>query len=125
MIHVDTHVAVWLYAGEIDRFPERALAEMRSEALVISAMVSLEIQYLYEIERLTVKAETAVDALRRSLGVEISTSPFGDIVAKALTHTWTRDPFDRIIVADAALGGARLLTKDRGIQANYRKAFWA
>jgi PIN domain nuclease of toxin-antitoxin system len=41
-----------------------------------------------------------------------------------LGHRWTRDPFDRIIVAHADVVSAPLLTKDQAIRRNYRRAFW-
>jgi PIN domain nuclease of toxin-antitoxin system len=41
-----------------------------------------------------------------------------------MLQTWTRDPFDRIIVAQARLRGAPLLTKDRTIQTHHAEAFW-
>ena len=37
---------------------------------------------------------------------------------------WTRDPFDRIITAQAELCGAKLLTKDRTIHNYYVNAAW-
>ena len=42
----------------------------------------------------------------------------------AAEETWTRDPFDRVIVAQARLRGAPLLTKDRAIHAGYERAIW-
>jgi len=35
-----------------------------------------------------------------------------------------QDPFDRIIVANAALNDDILVTKDQHILENYEKAFW-
>jgi PIN domain nuclease of toxin-antitoxin system len=37
---------------------------------------------------------------------------------------WTRDPFDRLITAQAALGESTLLTKDDTIRTNYANAVW-
>jgi len=38
--------------------------------------------------------------------------------------TWTRDPFDRIITATAAMHNAMLLTKDEQIRQEYDRALW-
>ena len=38
--------------------------------------------------------------------------------------SWTRDPFDRLIVAQASLAGAPLVTKDRMIRKHFAKAAW-
>jgi PIN domain nuclease of toxin-antitoxin system len=46
------------------------------------------------------------------------------VVEEALLHRWTRDPFDRLIVAQAAIESVRLLTKDRTIRRNFAGAIW-
>ncbi len=38
--------------------------------------------------------------------------------------TWTRDPFDRWIVATAKLHRSPLITKDEKIQHHYADAIW-
>ena len=42
----------------------------------------------------------------------------------AMEFSWTRDPFDRLIAAQALVSGERLLTRDRLIRANCSWAFW-
>ena len=66
----------------------------------------------------------AIEELRRAIDLQISDTPFSQVVAQALRHTWTRDPFDRILTAQAALGQHRLLTKDRTIRDHYPRAYW-
>ena len=46
MIFLDTHVVIWLYAGEVERFPRRVQSRLESEALFISPIVLLEMQGL-------------------------------------------------------------------------------
>ncbi len=43
---------------------------------------------------------------------------------EAETLQWTRDPFDRLIVATSQATGIPLLTKDRNILANFKLAIW-
>jgi PIN domain nuclease of toxin-antitoxin system len=45
-------------------------------------------------------------------------------VRRASELTWTRDPFDRLIVAQAMGKNFRLLTKDAGIRRHSSLAFW-
>lgn len=125
VIYLDTHVVVWLYAEGAAALPEMAV-QMLEEAseIRISPMVRLELQYLYEIGRVNQPALIVLDALESSLGLSVCHSPFSAIVREAEAHSWTRDPFDRIIVAHAALHDAQLLTKDETIRANYAKAVW-
>lgn len=87
-------------------------------------MVILELQYLFEIGRLTVAAETIITAVRRAGSFQICDLPFEEVVRAALQETWTQDPFDRMVVAQARLRGAVLITKDRGIREHYERAVW-
>jgi PIN domain nuclease of toxin-antitoxin system len=42
----------------------------------------------------------------------------------ALSETWARDPFDRLIVANARARDAVLVTKDERILRHYPLAVW-
>ena len=124
MIFLDTHVVVWLYAGEVDRFPRRASRALESESLVISPMVLLELQYLHELSRVSQDPALIVKELEKSLGLTVLKAEFEGIIMAALVESWTRDPFDRMIVAHANLASAPLLTKDASIRQHYRQGFW-
>ena len=78
-------------------------------------MVRLELQYLYEIGRAKVGAEAVLGDLRRSIGLSYCARPFTQIIETAERFSWTRDPFDRIIVAQAAIGRNLLVTKDSSL----------
>lgn len=93
--------------------------------LLLSPIVILELQYLFEIRRLTVAPEAIVDTLRRAARLRICDLPFAEVARAALQETWTRDPFDRIIVAHARLREMALITKDRVIREQYERAVWA
>ena len=124
VIDLDTHVVAWLYAGLTARLslPVRQLLE--ANELAISPMVVLELQYLYETRRTTEPGYVVVLDLSQRLGLHIRTDPFEHVITQALQQTWTRDPFDRIIVAQAALDRRTLVTKDRSMHAHYSQAFW-
>lgn len=125
LIHLDTHVVVWLYADGAAGLSERAAAELSdADEVQCSPMARLELQYLREIGRLRDSAVEIFDALMASIGLRLSDAPFFAVTREAERQTWTRDPFDRIIVAQAVLDGATLLTKDATIQAAYARAVW-
>lgn len=124
-LYLDTHVVVWLYQDGAGRLTEQGIRAIETaDRLLISPMVELEIAYLHEIGRITVPAATILDTLRRDIGLETCTLPFAAVVGTALTQAWTRDPFDRIIAAQAAHGEAPLLSADRNILQHYAKALW-
>jgi PIN domain nuclease of toxin-antitoxin system len=98
---LDTHAVVFLHAGRIDLFSETAKYLLETEELWASPMVLLELQYLHEIERIKPTAEGVMDDLRRELGLRILDRRWEEACRKALEQTWTRDPFDRFIAAQA------------------------
>ena len=123
-MHLDTHAVVWLYAGETDRFSDKALKAIETEDLFVSPAVILELQYLREIERLTADSSLIIETLSASIGLEVADTPFREVVMEALTATWTRDPFDRLIASQARAEKQKLLTKDETILKHYSAAFW-
>ena len=125
LIYLDTHVVVWLYAQGAASLSPRAAQEVEAAAeLRCSPMARLEVQYLFEVGRITEPALVVMDELAATLGLRICDTPFFAVVREAEQQTWTRDPFDRLIVAQAELNGAPLVTKDETIHAVYPRAVW-
>jgi PIN domain nuclease of toxin-antitoxin system len=125
LIYLDTHVVAWLFAGKKDPLPPGARARIEENDLLISPAAVLELQYLYEIERVAEPAQVVLDALGPEIGLRVCDLPFPRIAEAALGLGWTRDPFDRLIVAQSMVRGASLLTKDRAIHDHYPHAVWA
>jgi PIN domain nuclease of toxin-antitoxin system len=124
VIFADTHVVVWLYIGKTELFSVAALDKIRKNELYISPVVRLELQYLYEVGRIKEKPEKIIQALIKEIGLKESDNSFIEIITEAIKHKWTRDPFDRIIAAQASLNNCVLITKDSSILSNYKLAFW-
>jgi PIN domain nuclease of toxin-antitoxin system len=122
--YLDTHVALWLYAGETARISRKAASVINREGVLASPFVLLELQYLHEIGRLTASPHAVVGELKRRIGLSMPDRSFEAITGQALELVWTRDVFDRVIVAQAALDGAPLVTTDRTILKHYPKAVW-
>jgi PIN domain nuclease of toxin-antitoxin system len=124
LIYLDTHVVAWLYAGDLSRISAQGAALIRENTLRISPTVVLELQDLYEIERVRTPAPEVVSTLRRAIGLGLCERPFSSVVEHAAPLTWARDPFDRLIVGQADIGQNRLLTKDELIRDHYPHAVW-
>ncbi len=122
--YLDTHIALWLYTGETARISRRAATCMNTETLLVSPVALLELQYLREVGRLAATPHAVIAELKRRMGVAIQDRPLEAVAEQALDLDWTRDAFDRLIVAQAALDGAALVTIDRTIRENYPKAVW-
>lgn len=125
LIYLDTHVVAWLYAQGAPAVPSRVAGLLEGcEDIRISPMVRLELQYLFEIERVSHPPLLVLDAMEAALGLTVCKAAFPAVVREAEFQTWTRDPFDRLIVSQAALFDAPLITKDETIHANYQYVEW-
>lgn len=120
--YLDTHIVIWLYDGEIEKISDTAAEIIENEALCISEFVRLEMKYLQEIGRLRVAPDVLIRYLVDEIGVSVCTLPLAQIITEAMDLSWTRDPFDRLITANASYGNNLLLTKDEAILANYYRA---
>ena len=124
MIYLDTHVVVWLAAGEVNRLSPLAQQFINAEDLLISPIVLLELEHLHEIGRVRVSAQKLFELLSGEIGLALCKQDFADVVNTALRQKWTRDPFDRLIVAQASVANERLLSKDERVLSGYQKAVW-
>lgn len=124
MIHLDTHVMVWLYAGQVERLSKIAEKMLENDELAVSPMAVLEATYLQEIGRTTVSGPDIAADLAGRIGLRVSDAPFGAVVARACALSWTRDPFDRLIAAQAVVEDAPLLTADRTVLEHVPLAVW-
>jgi PIN domain nuclease of toxin-antitoxin system len=124
MMYLDTHVVVWLYAGEIDRFPSSAVKLIEENDLFISPMVLLELQYLNEIDRIKADPMLVYETLGESISLQMCRLEWSKVILGSLSQSWTRDPFDRLIATQAMVRNEFLLTKDRKILDNCPVARW-
>ena len=125
IVYVDTQVAVWLAEANLAKISRKAISLINNGDVRISPMAVIELQYLYEIRRIIVSPPEILMKLGVEIGLTVCEHPFPIIAETALGESWTRDPFDRIIVAHAKANGlAPLLTSDEMILANYPNARW-
>ena len=121
-VYLDTHIVVWLYNGEVNRFTEKIKKLINSSSLYVSEFVRLELGYLFEIGRIKEKADIIINTLSDEIGLLRCKRPMSQVVTQSLQQKWTRDPFDRIITSTASIGDDYLLTYDEGILKHYKYA---
>lgn len=108
MILLDTNALLWL-----DRAHPRARPLARwTGRLYVSPASLLEIQLLLEIGRVKLRGSTTTAAFARDTRWLVDSPPSTSWFEEALALTWTRDPFDRLLVAHARKRGWRLATAD-------------
>ena len=74
--------------------------------------------------RIDAGPDEILNVLRRDIGLTVCVMAFPDVVLASLAENWTRDPFDRLIVAHAKAGKGKLISKDRKIRLAYDRAVW-
>jgi len=123
--YLDTNAAIRLSHGRSRIIGKEASRLIDRGELLISPMVVLELELLYDIRRLNQSARDLQRKLEHELGVRVCDLPFEEVADAALDEKWTRDPFDRMIVASAKLRGlAPLISSDEKIAKHYPRTVW-
>jgi PIN domain nuclease of toxin-antitoxin system len=123
--YLDTHVVIWLCEDKPERLSKPAVEAIQNHDLLISPAVLIELNFLLQIGRIIRNPLDLAKQLRRQLGVQICEHSFADMAETALFETWTRDPFDLLIVSHAKANKyAPLVTQDEKIRRHYPKAVW-
>jgi PIN domain nuclease of toxin-antitoxin system len=107
MILLDTNALIWLAQGHRRIRPLLS----GSRRLYASPASLLELQLLIEGGRVRLRA-ASLDALANNGRWVVDDPPSASWFKQAWDLSWTRDPFDRLLVAHAGLRGWRLATAD-------------
>lgn len=123
--YLDTQVVVWLAENRTEKLTVPALDAINESDLLISPAVLVELNFLYQIKRILRAPTDLAKQMRMQLGVTVCNHSFADLTETALFESWTRDPFDLLIVAHAKSNNyAPLVTHDEKIRLYYPKAVW-
>jgi len=123
--YLDTQVMIWLCEKQLNRLTPHATAAIEEADLLISPIVLLELEYLYEIKKIMQPPQALLSQLQEQIALRLCEHSFSLVIQTALFEGWTRDPFDRLIVAYAKSNGyAPLVTSDRDIRKHYSRSVW-
>ena len=123
--YLDTSVVVWLAQGDVGRISSKAQRLLNQADLLISPMVLIELEYLREVNRIRLSSRDIMLKVEHEAGVRVCDLPFPLVAEVVVDEKWTRDPFDRTIVAHAKANGlAPLVSSDEEIRRNYPRAVW-
>jgi PIN domain nuclease of toxin-antitoxin system len=123
--YLDTNALAWLSDGSLVGLSPKIDRLLQQADLLFSPMVLLELEYLYEIKRSKCPARDIQRKVEHELGARLCDLPFATIASAALDEKWTRDPFDRLIVANAKANGfAWLISADEAIRKHYPRTVW-
>jgi PIN domain nuclease of toxin-antitoxin system len=121
---LDTNVAVWLLLGDRDRITETAVTAMEDEQneIAISAMNVLEIAIKRSLGKLTIEDGWAAALTRLGFDPLPVTSIHAEAVESLPWHH--RDPFDRVLVAQASVEHRTLVSADPRLAAYDVDVLW-
>jgi PIN domain nuclease of toxin-antitoxin system len=121
---LDTHLVLWWMEGEVSKISERALAALGSEGLdpVVSAVTVWEVAIKRSLGKVKARAGM-LDEIERA-GVELLpvTARHADLVASLPLHH--RDPFDRLLVAQATAENIPLVSNDESLRRYDVEVIW-
>jgi len=109
VILLDTNAIIWLQIGH----PRTRQLARLSQPLNVSPASMLELQFLVEAGRLQLDADLA--PIAAAMGWLVDDPPAAAWFEAATDFGWTRDPFDRLLVAQAKIEGLTLVTSDAEI----------
>lgn len=121
---LDTHLVLWWMSGEASRISPKALRSLGSKGMepVVSAVTIWETA----IKRRLGKLDVPDDLLAQLEGAGVELLPVtprhADLVASLPLHH--RDPFDRLLVAQAMLEGMPLVSDDRSVRSYEIEVVW-
>ncbi|MBS1888884.1 MAG: type II toxin-antitoxin system VapC family toxin [Actinobacteria bacterium] len=108
----DTHAVLWWLAGEPNRIGKKARAAIADDApIVISAVVIWEVAIKRGLGKLDAPADLLVQLERAGVDLLPITARHAARVGTLPMHH--RDPFDRLLVAQAEIDGLTLVSGDR------------
>ncbi len=113
MILLDTNAAIWLERGH-----RRARPLLKLVRLNLSPASLLELQFLVETGKLEFAGKASSAHMADSPRWRFDEPPAGSWFSKAIEIGWTRDPFDRLLVAHARLRRWKIATSDELMLAN-------
>ena len=111
MILLDTNALLW---SQLERPRARPLRRHAGQ-LRVSPATLLELHFLLESGRLRAADAGAIEDVVGDGRWKLDEPPAGAWLREAGRLAWTRDPFDRLIVAHAQLRGWRLATGDAAL----------
>ncbi len=123
--YLDTNVVVWLANGKLRKLSKDAERIIKQADLLVSPMVLLELEYLFDLGRIKLRSREVQSKVERELGVQTCDLSFKSVAATAIDEGWTTDPFDRLIVAHAKANGfASLVSADEEFPKHYPRTVW-
>ena len=83
-MYLDTHVVIWLYQKDEQRISRLGRELIESSDLLVSPMVLLELEYLFETGRTRARAAEVYDYLHHTIQIGVCGKPFAAVARKSI-----------------------------------------
>lgn len=115
---LDTHIALTLLAEDEPGLPNEVAAN--ANAMLFASVVSIwEIAIKFRLGKLRLDAPLPqLPDLLRQMGCTLLTIDEQHVLAELNPEPQTRDPFDRLLLAQCQVENLRLVTNDRALTAH-------
>jgi PIN domain nuclease of toxin-antitoxin system len=121
---LDTHAVIFLWEGRTEVFGAGSRELLEQSVLLVSPLVRLEMGFLKEVGKLKVEPDQILGSLTSDYGAILTDDSLDALIPLAMPLSWTRDPFDRLLVATALLHQAPLVTRDSRSHEHFPGAVW-
>ena len=108
MILLDTHAVLWLHTSN-----KRAKPLRNKTKLYVSPATVLELHFLVECAKVKLRDGASVGDIIEDDRWLVDDPPSASWFERAADEAWTRDPFDRLLVAHALMRNWKLATADQ------------
>jgi PIN domain nuclease of toxin-antitoxin system len=115
---LDTHFIVWIVSNSKRLKAHPWLQD--HEPWGVSPVSLLEIQLLAEIGKLHIDNPRFTTQLMSDPRFQVDDVPLTSLIQRSLEISWTRDPFDRLIVAHSLVRRVPLCTVDKTLLENHK-----
>jgi PIN domain nuclease of toxin-antitoxin system len=121
---LDTHAAIFLWEGRAEIFGAGSRELLEQSVLLVSPLVRLEMGFLKEVGKLKTEPDQILGSLTADYGAVLTDDSLEALIPLAMSLSWTRDPFDRLLVATALLHQTPFVTRDSRIHEHFPGAVW-
>ena len=114
---LDTHVLIWILTEDRDL---KNVPWVHHQFLwIVSPLSLLETKFLLEKRKIAVELAGVLQDLKVDSRFRVDDVPLEDLCLAAMDLSWTRDPFDRLLVAHSIARKIPFGTADRNIRRHY------
>ena len=124
---LDTHTFIW-WANEPEKLSEKALAACQADSntLLLSVVSVWEMQIKMQLGKLKIgrPIEELMKTQQQANGLQILSIELGHVLSLSNLPSHHKDPFDRLLIAQAGVEGAMLVSVDPAFSSYGVRVLW-